>query len=303
MGYLSQKKHQRRVTIFLNAAVVLMFLFTVCILFCSGGGFYHHFIDYYFQYYILMLVLFIYAIYVKHFWHASLMMCLIILNFFRIGPYANLFFNISGRGNDTLSIIYQNNLNNIAQSLDVARRHNVEVIALNSAQSLPYTYDYTYKLINTEDRVDNSFIFSSIPSEKGGKVRFTPNVEASYRNISKHGKEILLLNINFPSSQNDTEEKMLYDNLAEFVLEQNVPVVIVGNFGLPSWSERFYKFLDKTDLEVKNRIILSDGTAYFNPLSSPSLNLLGYKALGVKNIDFLPKEDNSGYPILFELRL
>ena len=79
--------------------------------------------------------------------------------------------------------------------------------------------------------------------------------------------------------------------------------VIVGNFGLPSWSERFYKFLDKTDLEVKNRIILSDGTAYFNPLSSPSLNLLGYKALGVKNIDFLPKEDNSGYPILFELRL
>ena len=119
MGYLSQKKHQRRVTIFLNAAVVLMFLFTVCILFCSGGGFYHHFIDYYFQYYILMLVLFIYAIYVKHFWYASLMMCLIILNFFRIGPYANLFFNISGRGNDTLSIIYQNNLNNIAQSLDV----------------------------------------------------------------------------------------------------------------------------------------------------------------------------------------
>ena len=54
---------------------------------------------------------------------------------------------------------------------------------------------------------------------------------------------------------------------------------------------------------LKNRIILSDGRHLFNPLQIPELNVLGYKALGLVDIDFLSEQESGGYPILFKLRL
>lgn len=302
MGYLSQKKQQERINLFLNVTGFAALAFTLVVLFEPSWGIYHHFINYYFQYYIVLLVVFCYALYVSRYAQATVLLSLIILNFFRLSPYANLFFNISGKGNESLKVVYQNSVQSVTASLDSARQGQAEVVALNADSSLPYVYDYIYKQLQTEDTADKSFIFSSLPAERGGRVHFTPERMASYLNVKKGDKQILLLNVNF-TDLSDAEVDTVYNNLTEFVLEQNLPIVIIGNFGLPSWSQRFQKFLTDTELEVKNRIILSDGRHLFNPLQIPELNVLGYKALGLVDIDFLSEQESGGYPILFKLRL
>lgn len=301
MGYLSQKKQQERINLFLNASGFVALLFTLVVLFEPSWGIYHHFINYYFQYYIVFLLIFVYALYVHRYVQAIVLLSLIFIDFFRISPYANLFFNIAGKGEESLKVVYQNDVKNITASLDSARKGQAEVVALNAGRSLPYVYDYIYKQLQTEDTVDKSFIFSSLPAERGGRVHFTPERTASYLNIQKGGKQVLLLNVNF-AGLSAAEENTVYNNLTEFVLEQNLPIIIIGNFGRPSWSQRFQKFLADTELEVKNRIILSDGRHLFNPLQIPEINVLGYKALGLADIDFLSEADSGGYPILFKLR-
>lgn len=302
MGYLSQKKQQKRITLFLNAAVLAAFLFVCGAFSGSFEELHRHVVRYFFQYYVLFLLLLAYALFARRFWHASLLLLLIILDFFWISPYANLFFGIDGRGSDTLKVVYQNNVADISRSLDAARRENAEIAALNAPKSQPYIYDENYKLLQTEDSVDKSFIFSILDSEKGGRVRFTPNRVASYLTINKGGKEVLLLNVNFVGLR-PSEEEVVYNNLTEFVLAQNIPVIIIGDFGMPGWSDRFRKFLDETGLEVKNRIIMSDGRRLFDPLAVPCLNVLGYKAMGVRRIEFLERQKNGWYPVLFKLSL
>ena len=64
MGYLSQKKQQERINLFLNVTGFAALAFTLVVLFEPSWGIYHHFINYYFQYYIVLLVVFCYALYV-----------------------------------------------------------------------------------------------------------------------------------------------------------------------------------------------------------------------------------------------
>ena len=112
----------------------------------------------------------------------------------------------------------------------------------------------------------------------------------------------MIINVDF-SQMTPAEEALVFNSMNEFVLEQNIPVIIVGNFGISSWKEVFSGFLRQSGMEVKNRVILSDGKSFFNPLVKPSIYLLGYKTLGVEQISFLNRGDNKSYPILFKLRL
>lgn len=56
----------------------------------------------------------------------------------------------------------------------------------------------------------------------------------------------------------------------------------------------------QTGLEVKNHIIMSDGSSRFNLFTVPSVNVLGYRSLGLENIDILPVHKGSR-PFRFDL--
>ena len=112
----------------------------------------------------------------------------------------------------------------------------------------------------------------------------------------------MVLNIDF-SNLKQEEVQTVYKNLEEFVLAQNLPLVIVGDFGMPTWMPAVKNFMINTGLEVKNRVILSDGSQWFNPFTIPSINILGYKALGLKHFERLEQSPSGSYPFLFSLSL
>ncbi|MBQ8436269.1 MAG: hypothetical protein IJX20_01320, partial [Alphaproteobacteria bacterium] len=80
------------------------------------------------------------------------------------------------------------------------------------------------------------------------------------------------------------------------------PVIIVGNFGIPAWNPLFSDFLQNTALEVKNRILLSDGENLFSPFSIPSINILAYKNIGIRQISF-KSNNESQHPLIINFNL
>ena len=81
-----------------------------------------------------------------------------------------------------------------------------------------------------------------------------------------------------------TNSEEEYHNLEKFITLQNGPVIIVGDFGIPSWNLLFKEFLNNTDLSVKNRILFTDGKTSFRFWFVPSLNILGFDNLGIEKI-------------------
>lgn len=302
MGYLSQKKKQERIGVFLSAAVILVALFTVAVFTGAASRLFPGLLDWYFQYYLLMLAVLGYALYTRYFWHALLMALFLLVNYVSLSSSSNLFFNIEGNGSNSLNIIYQNQVKNAAPVIAVAGNKGADIIAINPLAPLNNIVNESYRLFHEDADLSNSFILSASEPVHAGTVRFTPRQKASYVTITKNDHDIMVINVDF-SKMKPGEEKVIFKNLTEFVLAQNVPVIIVGDFGLPSWREPFQEFLTDTGLEVKNRIILSDGKYLFNPFARPTINVLGYKALGLERIKFLNKSGNRHYPLLFRLVL
>lgn len=302
MGYLSQKKKQERIGVFLSAAVILVALFTVAVFTGAASRLFPGLLDWYFQYYLLMLAVLGYALYTRYFWHALLMALFLLVNYVSLSSSSNLFFNIEGNGSNSLNIIYQNQVKNAAPVIAVAGNKGTDIIAINPLAPLNNIVNESYRLFHEDADLSNSFILSASEPVHAGTVRFTPRQKASYVTITKNDHDIMVINVDF-SKMKPGEEKVIFKNLTEFVLAQNVPVIIVGDFGLPSWREPFQEFLTDTGLEVKNRIILSDGKYLFNPFARPTINVLGYKALGLERIKFLNKSGNRHYPLLFRLVL
>lgn len=302
MGYLSQKKKQERIGVFLSTAVILVALFTVAVFTGVASRLFPGLLDWYFQYYLLMLAVLGYALYTRYFWHALLMALFLLVNYVSLSSSSNLFFNIEGNGSNSLNIIYQNQVKNAAPVIAVAGNKGADIIAINPLAPLNNIVNESYRLFHEDADLSKSFILSASEPVHAGTVRFTPRQKASYVTITKNDHDIMVINVDF-SKMKPGEEKVIFKNLTEFVLAQNVPVIIVGDFGLPSWREPFQEFLTDTGLEVKNRIILSDGKYLFNPFARPTINVLGYKALGLERIKFLNKSGNRHYPLLFRLVL
>lgn len=171
------------------------------------------------------------------------------------------FFNVSGEGKEKFSIVYQNNTEQAGKLISEADRQHADVIAVNPAGTLTDVIDDNYRLFHDDADLSKSFILTNNPVIRSGTVRFTPGQTASYLIVSKYGREIMIINVDF-SQMTPTEESLVFKNMNEFVLEQNIPVIIVGNFGISSWKEVFSGFLRQSGMEVKNRVILSDGKSF-----------------------------------------
>lgn len=302
MGYLSQKKKEERINFFLNSALLLSGIYSIFVLCDFGGSVWEHFRRWHFQYYLLMQVLFLYALYEKRWGKGSLFLLLILINFVLLSSTSNLFFNSTSEGKTELNVIYQNHITEADTAIKEAYAHDGEILALNTDKELAPIYDDNYRLFHEDAGYGSSLILSDISPEQSGKVSFAPNRQASYVSVSKNGQKIMILNIDFSNLQKE-EAKTVFANLEEFVLAQNIPLAIIGDFGIPTWMPIFQKFMVQTGLEVKNRVILSNGRRWFNLFALPTINVLGYKALGLESVKRLEQSPNGSYPFLFSFRL
>lgn len=66
---------------------------------------------------------------------------------------------------------------------------------------------------------------------------------------------------------------------------QDDPVIVVGDFGEPSWSPEMKDFLSATQLKVKNRMILKSRRHRFNPFAVPQFYVLAFDNVGIISLD------------------
>ena len=88
----------------------------------------------------------------------------------------------------------------------------------------------------------------------------------------------------------ESEYPIIFEHLNEFVVKQDVPVIIFGEFGVPAWNVAFRKFLDKSGLLIKNRLLFTESSS-FNIFTIPSFYILGFKEMGIKDIDVSEKDN------------
>ena len=100
--------------------------------------------------------------------------------------------------------------------------------------------------------------------------------------ILNEGKPIAFIRVDFRGAKR-REYPVIFEHLREFILKQDVPVVIFGEFGIPAWNSAFKKFLNKSELSVKNRLVFTESSP-FNIFTLPSFYILGFKEMGIKEI-------------------
>ena len=302
MGYLSQKKHHERINMLLNVSLGIISITTLLALMDNTTGFSAFINQWQFQIYVYLLIVFVCALFNKFFLQTFFAFLLIKVNYTLIASSANLFNSSHSDGTGQLTILYQNRTKSGADLMRQAVHSQADIVALNRAQTKNFGLEgeHQYHLYNEDQEQGSSFIISKFTPLRSGKLILSDRFVGSYMEFLEGSQPLVIINVDF-SGISRKEEKSVYKNLSKFVVMQDNPVVIVGNFGIPAWSDTFQKFLNKTGLEVKNRIIMSDGSVWFNPFSVPSLNVLAYKKFGVKNVSFLPKEKNNYHPLLIEL--
>ena len=140
------------------------------------------------------------------------------------------------------------------------------------------------------------------PARRMGTVRLAPGREAIFATFHKNRRRFTIIQLDLEHLTPD-ETSIIYNNLAEFVLSQDEPLVLIGNFGVPAWSPVFKNFLQKTSLEVKNRILFTDGKHIFNPFCIPTINVLAYKNVGIKSIEFQSRDKENNLPLRINFEL
>ena len=294
MGYFSQRKKHERANLILNITLTVIAVFTVLSFFDSSISRFFDLLGFWrFHYYIITLAAFFYALAGRFFVHAAAAFVLLTINYAAIASSANIFSNAAHEGENRLTVLYQNNVRHTEPLVRDAEEANRRIPAY-----LPESFG-SYQLFHQEGDAEKSFILTRKAPLRAGKLRLTAERTASFLTFEEGGRNLIFVNVNF-AGLTGSEEKTVFGNLAEFVLSQDEPLIIVGDFGIPAWSETFRTFLAQTGLEVKNHIIMSDGSSRFNLFTVPSVNVLGYRSLGLENIDILPAHKGSR-PFRFDL--
>ena len=302
MGYLRQKKHYARINLLLNVSLVLLCLTSLCAL-INNLSYISVFVNQWqFHLYVYMLFICIYALYNRFFLHAAITFVLIFINYTAITSSANLFRNYHSNGAKEVRILYQNGTVNSHDLFEQAQANHADIVSVNNSHlsELNLNHFPEYYLFNDDNDLKQSFIVSRFSSLKAGKLRLSPHFVASFSQFIAMKQPFVLVNLDLRKI-GQGELKTAFRNLAQFVTAQDNPVVIIGDFGIPVWHPIFKKFLNKTDLEVKNHVILSNASCRFSPLAVPTINVLAYKNFGLKQLTFLDKEKNHSHPLLIQL--
>ena len=298
MGYLSQKKKKTNTREFLNLLLGAIGVCCFIVLFFDSLRISEQLSHWLFQIYVCALVFFIYSFVSKFYWQGfGLLLCALVL-FFKIGMGGNLFTNIKTDGSQELKILYQNNTKDPYKTLKRVYKYQADIAAvLTKEKGNIKMQPLTKAHFNTSD---GGAVLTTYKFSRSGEVLLSENSRAAFVDIKTRNKEIVFISLDF-SKISHQEQKIALHNLAEFINMQDVAVIVIGHFGQESWSSDFLDFLEETKLEVKNKILLSDGKQYFNPFKMPAINVLAYKDFGIKGIRFLPAAKKDTHALLVSI--
>ena len=130
---------------------------------------------------------------------------------------------------------------------------------------------------NTLD-INGNFYGDTVSS---GSLVLADDVIASYVKI-KNNTPAIILKVNLNNISSKSRKKIL-KQLTSFITKQDAPVILYGDFGVPSWNRYLRRFMVQTRLSVKNRLLFS-GRFPYNILSTPSFYILGFSDMGIDNL-------------------
>ena len=299
MGYLSQRKRQKNIYELLTAS--LLILAVCCLLLCFFKEFtLTLFINkWLFQIYLYTLVMIVLAL-SFYFWKQAIGFIVIaFFLFLTIGAGSNLFFNVQTSGLQTIRLFYQPKVINFHHSDKQINRIKPDIAALITRPNIEIKNllsDVHFPLLSE----DGHIIMTPHRVSDSGELMLSPQGRAGFVQLNFGGTKLIFISLDL-LSPSYPEKQIALKNLEQFINAQNIPVIIVGRFGMPAWSFDFMRFLEKTGLEVKNHILLSNGETLFNPFVAPSLMVLAYKDFGIRDISFLPAKGNGAHPLFIEM--
>lgn len=118
---------------------------------------------------------------------------------------------------------------------------------------------------------------------------------APFMAIEKNSHVFTLIRVDL-ANNTAKERAIALLQLRNFISEQDDPVVVFGDFGLPAWSKEMSAFLEDTNLEVKNRMLFTKRGSRHSYLSVPKFYILSFQNVGVEEIDVSAPQDGKSYP-------
>ncbi len=161
---------------------------------------------------------------------------------------------------------------------------NMEVL---SGQKILVHYEPSKTLIIDEKDKD---ILNS------GHFNFGSENYADFITFEKNRKIVTLINADL---RNPNENH--YKALADFIIKQDNPVIVIGRLGYPAWNKKVRSFLDETNLQVKNRTVLISDNSGFSLLERPVFYILGFDNSGISSIETGYNDNTSKPYVISEL--
>ena len=123
----------------------------------------------------------------------------------------------------------------------------------------------------------------------------TNNIFSSLLKLPTNNKDIAVIKLDFSTLSLKSRQKQL-DTLYKFVVAQDIPVIVIGDFGTTVWHPDVQSFLKKSSLKVINKLIFASKGIKNNYFYKPSFYVLSFDGYGVKDIKVTSPSSEQDYP-------
>ena len=125
---------------------------------------------------------------------------------------------------------------------------------------------------------------------------FDSENKASYSEMTIEDNNFNLLMLNFDDLSSKQRKKNLI-KLKNFILSQDLPTIVIGDFGTSVWQPEMRKFLEQTNLKTLNRLVFAKKGSSGNYLNVPSFYVLAFEDFGLSEIK-ISEIKSTKYPII-----
>ena len=121
-----------------------------------------------------------------------------------------------------------------------------------------------------------------------GAIILADKFISPYVTIDKNSP-VTIIRVNLNDAKYE-QYPVIFKHLRQFIIKQDNPVIIYGEFGVPAWNKIFKKFLRSTGLSVKNKLIFTKSAKY-NIFTDPTFYVLGFHEMGISDITISTKDN------------
>ncbi len=128
-------------------------------------------------------------------------------------------------------------------------------------------------------------------------LHFSSEVQASVSEINISANKFKLIMLNF-ANQSTKAKQSYFTQLKNYIISQDIPVVVIGNFGLSAWQPVMQTFLDDTNLKILNRLIFAKQGSRGNYFNTPTFYVLAFDGFSVKDLSVSAPDSKKDFPVI-----